>query len=285
MLQSKFKTAYNLSIIITILIIVASAGGLFIDGLYRDNTWTTTQLRGSDLVRLVVAVPVLVAALIFTKRGSQRALLIWLGMLWLTVYDYAFFLFGAAFNVFFLVYVSLFSLSILALIFALPRVDAKAISRKFKARTPVKWISGYMLFIAIFLGGLWSAQTLNFIVTGQLPQSNIDSGHPTNIVFALDLALLVPGLVLAAVWLWKRRPWGYILGAMMLVKGTIYPMALIGMAIFYYDATRIWDPLAWFWIVFAAVSLVASAFFFGNIQADREQVDAPVQREAVGTYN
>lgn len=283
MVPTKFRTAYNLSIIITVLIIVASAGGLLIDGLYRDNTWTTTQLRGSDLVRLVVAVPVLVAALMFTKRGSQRALLIWLGMLWLTVYDYAFFLFGAAFNVFFLVYVALFSLSILALIFAVPRVDAKAISRKFKARTPVRWISGYMLFIAIFLGGLWGAQTLNFMVTGQLPQSNIDSGHPTNIVFALDLALLVPGLVLAAIWLWQRRPWGYILGAMMLVKGTIYPMALIGMAIFYYDATGIWDPLAWFWIVFTAVSLIASATFFGNIESGREQVDSHAQAEPAGT--
>ena len=233
MLPTKYRTAYNLSIIITSLIIVASAGGLFVDGLYRDNTWTTTQLRGSDLVRLLVAVPIMITALIFTKRGSSKALLIWLGMLWLTVYDYAFFLFGAAFNVLFLIYVALFSLSILALIFALPRVDAKAIRRKFKARTPVKWISAYMLFIAIFLGGLWTAQTLNFIATGQLPQSNIYSGHPTNIVFALDLALLVPGMVLAAVWLWKRLPWGYILGAMMLVKGTIYPMALIGMAIFY----------------------------------------------------
>lgn len=282
MVPTKFRTAYNLSIIITVLIIVASAGGLLIDGLYRDNTWTTTQLRGSDLVRLVVAVPVLVAALMFTKRGSQRALLIWLGMLWLTVYDYAFFLFGAAFNVFFLVYVALFSLSILALIFAVPRVDAKAISRKFKARTPVRWISGYMLFIAIFLGGLWGAQTLNFMVTGQLPQSNIDSGHTTNIVFALDLALLVPGLVLAAIWLWQRRPWGYILGAMMLVKGTIYPMALIGMAIFYYDATGIWDPLAWFWIVFTAVSLIASATFFGNIESGREQVDSHAQAEPAG---
>jgi len=283
MLPTKYRTAYNLSIIITSLIIVASAGGLFIDGLYRDNTWTTTQLRGSDLVRLLVAVPIMITALIFTKRGSSKALLIWLGMLWLTVYDYAFFLFGAAFNVLFLIYVALFSLSILALIFALPRVDAKAIRRIFKARTPVKWISAYMLFIAIFLGGLWTAQTLNFIVTGQLPQSNIDSSHPTNIVFALDLALLVPGMVLAAVWLWKRRPWGYILGAMMLVKGTIYPMALIGMAIFYYDATRIWDPLAWFWIVFTAVSLMASAVFFGNIGSSREQVDSPVQGEPVGT--
>jgi hypothetical protein len=39
MSQDKFKPAYILSVIIAILMIVASAGGLFIDGLYRDNTY------------------------------------------------------------------------------------------------------------------------------------------------------------------------------------------------------------------------------------------------------
>jgi hypothetical protein len=70
---------------------------------------------------------------------------------------------------------------------------------------------------------------------------------------------------------------------MVLVKGTIYPMALIGMAVFYYDATGTWDPLAWFWIIFTAASLIASAFFFGNMESGREEVDSPVQGEPVGT--
>ena len=269
--HSKFKPAYILSAIVAVMLVMASAGGLFLDGLYRDNTWVTTQFRGSDLVRLVVAAPVLVVALLLTRRGSPRAQLIWLGILWLTLYDYAFYLFGAAFNEFFLIYVALFSLSILALIFALSRVDADAIGRKFRTRTPVKWIAGYMLFIAVFLGGLWLAQSLSFIVTGQLPQSIVDSGHPTGIVFALDLALLVPGMVLGALWLWQRRPWGYVLGAMMLVKGTLYPLALIGMGVFYTNATGTWDALMPFWVAFAVVSLIASGFFFGNMQPEQEQ--------------
>lgn len=269
--QTRFKSAYILSAVIAALIIVASAGGLFLDGLYRDNTWATTQFRGSDVVRLVVTAPVLVAALVLAWRGSPRAQLVWLGTLWLAVYDYAFYLFGAAFNDFFLIYVALFALSILALIFALPQVDANAIGRQFQARTPVKWIGGYMLFIAVFLGGLWIAQSLSFVVTGQLPQSIVDSGHPTGIVFALDLALLVPGMVLGALWLWQRRSWGYVLAAIMLVKGTIYPLALIGMAVFYTNATGAWDPLAWFWIAFAIASLIASGFFFGNMQSDQKQ--------------
>lgn len=102
-IQTKFKLAYVLSAMITILTIAASAGGLFIDDLYRDNTLITAAWRGNDLVTLVVGVPLLVAALIFLRRGSQRAQLIWLGMLRYTLYNYAFYLFGASFNRFFLI--------------------------------------------------------------------------------------------------------------------------------------------------------------------------------------
>jgi hypothetical protein len=147
-------------------------------------------------------------------------------------------------------------------------VDAGEISQKFRARTPVKWISGYMVFIAIFLGGLWLAQSLSFVVTGQIPPPIINSGHPTGIVYALDLSLLVPGMVLGAVWLWQRRPWGYVLGAMMMVKGTVYPLALIGMAVFYAQATGTWEPLTLFWVFFAVASLVAAGFLFSNMQAE-----------------
>jgi hypothetical protein len=265
--QRNFRTAYILSVIIGLLIAVASAGGLFLEELYRNNLWATSQFRGSDLVRLVVVVPLLFAAMVFARRHSPRALLIWLGILWLTVYDYAFYLFGAAFNEFFLIYVALFTLSILALLFTLPYIDAASIAHRFSPKTPIRSISGYLLLIAVFLSGLWLSQTVNFIFTGQVPASLAASGHVTEIVFALDLSLLVPGLVLAAIWLWQRRPWGYIVAAMMLVKATLYPLALLGMGVF---AARAGVPdagdLTYFWLFFAAVSLVASAFFFGNIQ-------------------
>lgn len=269
MMLNKYRTAYILTIVIVVLMTVASAGGLFIDGLYRDNLWTSSQLRGSDLVRLIIAVPLLVGALVFTRGGSRRALLVWLGLLWMTVYDYAFFVFGAAFNEFFLIYVALFTLSMLALLFALPKLDAQEIKSEFKASTPVKWISTYMLFIAVFLGGMWIAQSLSFVTSGVVPQSIQDSGHPTGVVYALDLSLLVPGMVLGAVWLWQRRPWGYVLGAMMMVKGTVYPLALVGMTIFSAKAGVLdaWD-MGVFWVAFAVVSLIASGFLFGNMKSE-----------------
>jgi hypothetical protein len=161
MLQTKLRPAYILTAIITILAIAASTGGLFIDGLYRDNLLVTSGWYGNDLVTLVVAVPMLVTALILSMRGSQRAQLIWLGMLDYTLYNYAFYLFGTAFNGFFLVYVALFALSIFALIFGLVALD-----------------------------------------------------------------VVVPWLVLGAIWLWQRPPWGYVLAAIANVKGVVYMLAL-----------------------------------------------------------
>jgi len=229
--QTGFKSAYILSALIAVLTIAASAGGLFLDGLYRDNTWAAAQWYGNDLVTLVIAVPTLVAAMLLSMRGSQRARLVWLGMLDYTLYNYAFYLFGAAFNRFFLIYAALFTLSIFALLFGLLKLDANGIGQRFRAGTPARWISGYMLFWAVGIGGLWVGQSLSFVVTGKLPQAVVDSGHPTGVVYAVDLSLLVPFLVLGAVWLWKHRPWGYVLGVILNVKGAVYALALTAMSV------------------------------------------------------
>lgn len=267
MLHTKFTTAYWLSAIIAILATVASAGGLFIDDLYRDNAWSRSQFYGNDIVTLVVAVPVLTAALLLAGRGSQRAQLVWLGMMHYMLYNYAFYLFGAAFNWFFLIYAALFALSILGLIFALPNMNANEISQKFQASTPVKWISGYMFFVAVCLGGLWIALSLGFVFTGQVPQVITDSGHVTSVVFAVDLPLLVPYFVLAAIWLWQRQPWGFVLGTIINVSGAAYTLALAAMGITADKAVvagaTMLIPL---WLLLTVASVVAAGLLLGNMQ-------------------
>ena len=270
--SASLRVPYLLSGIIVVLMATASAGGLLVEDLYRNNLWATSQFRGSDLVRLALVVPVFIAALSLAARGSARGQLIWLGMLWLTLYDYAFYLFGAAFNELFLIYVALFSVSAIALIFALPRIDVDAVARRFRAGTPVRWISSYLLLIATFLGGLWVLQSLAFVFTGQPPQSLVDSGHVTEIVFALDLALLVPGMIIGAAWLWRRRPWGYVVAGMMMVKATLYPIALIGMSVFAVSAgVPDAGSMTPFWVFFAAASLLVSGLLFGNLRAPGPQ--------------
>jgi hypothetical protein len=213
----------TLSVVIAALMTFASLGGLFIDGLYRDNTWSTAAYRGTDLATLVIAVPVLVAAVLLARRGSDRARLVWLGVLAYNVYNYAFYLFGTAFNDFFLLYAALESLSLLALIGTAPAVLATG-----RAITPVRGrlVAGYMAVVGIMFAAMWIIQAVKFIANGTVPKAITDTGIHTSIVFALDLTLIVPAFLIGAVLLWRGHPAGLVLGASMNVLGAIYMAAL-----------------------------------------------------------
>jgi len=188
-------------------------------------------------------------------------------MLDYTLYNYAFYLFGAAFNRFFLIYVALFTLAIFALIFGLAKLDVNAISQNFRPRTPVKWISGYMLFVAVGLSGVYIVQSLSFITTGQLPPIVTLTGHPTSVVFALDLSLLTPFLALGAIWLCRRRPWGFALAAILLVKGAVYTLVLTAGSLFAANAgvpgALAETPL---WIVLTVAGLIVNLALLGNLE-------------------
>jgi len=193
LIQNPFKTVSILSAAIAGLALVASAGGLLLDGLYRDNDFVRTTWLGNDAVTLFLAVPLLVAALFFAQRGGLKARLIWLGALDYMLYNYAFYLFGAAFNAFFLIYAALLGLSIFALIFGLASLDVSRVSREFSQSVPVMWIGSYFLFVALGLSLVYLRESIGYILNGQLPSIVTISEHPTSVVFALDFTLRSPG--------------------------------------------------------------------------------------------
>ena len=265
-MDAKFKPAIVLSLMIVVLAMVASAGGLWLPGLYRDNAQVTAAWRGNDLVTLAVAAPLLVVGLILFRRGSLRGLLVWLGMLGYMLYNYLFYLFGAALNEFFLIYVALVSISIFALIFSLPRIDARAIAQRFGPRTPVGWVAGLLLLFIVPWGLMEISRALSFIFTGQVPADVAQTGHPTAVVYALDLTLIAPFMVLAAIWLCQRRPWGYVLGVIMVLKGVAYPLALIAMSFFAQAATGQGDSFLPVYIGLLVGCLIAAVLLFSNMR-------------------
>ncbi len=220
------RPVFVLSLLIAILAGVASAGGIFVSGLYHDNAFVTSTWLGSDLVTLFVAVPLLVVALLLATRGSDRAYLVLLGVVDSMLYSYGFYLFGTAFNPFFMIYAAVVSLSIWALIYGLTSLDAIKLSRRFAPKTPVRTISGYMLFVGVGLASVYIAQWLGFLTSGQVPDIVTKTGHPTNVVYALDLTLVIPVFIVGALWLWQRKPWGFVVAAIMNVKGAVYMLGL-----------------------------------------------------------
>lgn len=215
-----------LTVLILLLTLLATIGGIMVEGLYRDNAFVQLAWWVNDRVTLYLGVPLLLAAFIMALRGNLRGRMLLLGMLWYLVYNYAFYLFGAAFNAHFLLYVALFILPTLALIAGLMDVDIAAIRSRMPTRTVQRLVGGYMLLWGLMLGVLWIAQSSAYLTTGTLPELLVTTGGSTHLIAALDLSFVVPSFLLAGWWLWRGNPWGVVAGVIANVKGALYCVVL-----------------------------------------------------------
>lgn len=239
MSAAQLKVPYRLAWFVTGLMALTSAVGLFFPSVYRDLAWIEATWVGSDLVTLVVAVPLLVGGLLLARRGSRLGELLVLAMLGFSVYGYAYYLFGAALNVLLPAYTLLVSLPAIALMIMLGGADVAAVAADFGVKTPVRVVGGYLVFCGVGLAMAWLAQWAAYVFGGQVPSIGAE---PFGLVASMDLTFIVPFMLLGGVLLWKRNPWGYVIGSMMAIKGMTYTLSLTASSVV--SATRAVDGAA-----------------------------------------
>ena len=258
-----------------LLLAVAAGAGLFVPGLYKHNTaFAATAFRGTDLVSLAVALPVLGGSLWLAVRGSRRAVLVWLGGLAYVAYTYLY-TFAIAWNRLFLIYVALLSLSLFTLVRALTVLDAEELAGRFGDRTPVRGVGAFLWVVGGMLGLMELAQVVPALLAGQVPDVVLKTGHPTGVIYVLDLGLVVPLMLLAGRWVRQRRPWGYVAAAILLVKGVTVGLALLASNLFdYLDNGRTDGPLLALWALIAVGSLLVLVRYLQPMR------DRPLHRSA-----
>jgi hypothetical protein len=225
--------AEDLSAAIVLLMVVASAAGLLFDDLYPDGPWAREALRGGDLTTLILAAPILMVSLVLVRRGSRRALAAWLGALAYSVYNYAYYAFGAEFNDVFLLHVALLALSIWAATLAVAGIDVDAVAAALNHGRASRWVGGFLAFVGTILGVLWIALSVRFAISGELMADIPRRG--IHLVFAIDLSLLVPALVVAGVLCWRGTALGVVFAGVMTVMGGLYQANLLVAGLFQAD--------------------------------------------------
>ena len=224
---------------------------------------------GNDWVTLVIAVPLLVAGLVRAAAGTIRALLLWLGLIGYALYNYDFYLFGAALNAFFPIYVAALVLAAVALIFALSHIDARRVAESFRPTTPARLIGGSLVFVGLGLASVWIAMWAAYIFAGRPTPVETEA---FKLVAALDLSLMVPALTVGGVLLWRRMPWGYVIAAIAATQGALYLFVLSVNSLVTIQRgianppgeLPIWGPLTLFT---AAMALLV----FANVRSDRSR--------------
>jgi len=259
------RAATMLTLLILLLLPVASGIGLFVPGFYRDTAWSVPQARGQDLVTLFVAEPLLIAALAWARRGGARAQALWAGTLGYVLYTYALFSYTAYFNALFLAYVALFSAALFALLALAAWLDPVPFTSAASAerKMPVRAVAIFLAAVGLLFALAWLGQIVPALLRGRVPESVALAQTPTNGVYVQDLAVLIPLLLLAGHGLWRRRLWGMVLGAALLVTMDVLGAAIVAMA-FFMDGAGIAGSLATagMFAVVTAASLGCTAVVF-----------------------
>ena len=199
-------------------------------GLYQYETVSiAAQAIAQDVVILLVGIPLLVVSMILFKKGSLQGKLLLSGTLAYFLYTYASFVFGAAYNILFLAYVSLFSLSLFAFIFTLMEIDIPTLPKHFSSGLPRRTIAIFLFVVGSFLLLAWLGRIVPALLANQ-PPLGLES-YTTLIIQALDLGLVIPIAFLSGILLWKKSAWGYLLSSIVLIKGVTLALAVSAMAV------------------------------------------------------
>lgn len=185
-------------------------------GLYTyDTVSSVAQMQGNDIVTLLVGLPLLAIAFWLAQKGSLRGHLLLTGTLGFFLYTYMSMCFGTAYNPLFLAYVALFGLSLYAFILSMLAFDLSNLPQRFSERLPRRTIAIFFVVLGAFLSLAWLGRIAPTLLQGATPAlENVTSLF----IQAMDLALIVPLAFLAAILLWRRSAWGYLLASVAIMK-------------------------------------------------------------------
>ncbi len=199
-------------------------------GVYAyDSVSVASQGIASDVITLLLGVPLLLIALILWHKHSFRGTLLLTGTLGYFLYTYTSYVFLWMYNPFFILYVILMSSSLFAFIMMMMSMDYVNIKDYFSPKLSIKLFASYQYLIGTFIFILWMGKIIPTIFEGETP---VGLEHYTTLVIqGMDLGIIVPVAFLSATLLIKKKPMGYVITSVVLVKGFTMLLAISGMMI------------------------------------------------------
>jgi hypothetical protein len=114
-----------------------------------------------------------------------------------------------------------------ALVLTMASIDVESAADRFGARTRARTIAAFLGVLSLALGGMWVYFAVDNAVSGDVPSGSrlVETDTIVRLGMALDLTLLVPLYAVAAVLVWRRAPWGYVLATVALLAGILHQVS------------------------------------------------------------
>ncbi|HVK89416.1 MAG TPA: hypothetical protein VM513_35075 [Kofleriaceae bacterium] len=212
--------------VLAVLLALAAAGGIWLPSVYaRETPSWTAQGTGQDWIDLVVVAPLLGACAVWLRRSRAWQLLFG-GALGYLIYSFVLYAFAMHFNALFLVYCAVLGVASYALLGL-----AIVLRRDQPAPAPRLASAGgwFLIVTGVAFYALWLSSVVPALIAGEPPAELAEVGLITNPVHVLDLALVLPALILAGISLRRRRPLAATVGPIAMTFNTLMSLALVGM--------------------------------------------------------
>lgn len=249
---------------ICLLVAATALAGVLVPGLYEGCACAATReaFLGQDLVSLIVLAffaPALVAA----KRSSLRGVVMSLGCLSYYIYCYGYYAFGLADTPLYLAYLAILGASAYAFIFIAAACAPSRILAAASPRMPRIAVSSFLIFAAAFTALAIELPPL----LGSAFAWKAAGMKSASAFIVTDLAILFPGMVIAAILALRRRSEGLFFSGVLLVKTvTLMPAIVAADLINLAGRGALLDPsfdvIA---TVFFAASLILSVVYFRSL--------------------
>jgi hypothetical protein len=228
------KTLIRISYLIAVLTLVSCLISITNNNIYQDGDWANAQWLGQDIVTLLLALPLL---LLSTNRGVRAGNWHWqvlhAGILLYYFYTYSFFMFAANLTVLYVFHLPIYGLASVGLVLECIHLFSQELDFTFSGRKLGLGIIVYLSLISLMVTMLWSVDIYNHL-TNPAHRSGTPTGEAPLIIYSLDLGLIIPLMLTAAVLLYRHTKRGYLLTGIILVKTSTLGFALMAMGLSMY---------------------------------------------------
>ncbi len=274
------RAPWVLSVLLLVATGVAAITALAMPELLHGPAVMVGSMRGTALVVLVLAVPIVILAMRSARNGRLLGVIGWIGGVAFIAYQGWMFLFAIPFNGLFLVYVAMFAFGFWGFVALLIGLRAEAYAASFAMTLPARLLGGWMIASCVAFYALWLKNVVPASLDSEAPAFLAGTGMVTPTNYVLDMALFLPFTIVVAGALWRRTPWGLVMGGAMLLMLVLESVAIavdqwVGAAA---DpgssvASSAVTPL---FLVVAAISAAAFALWYrGTIRTPTRSATAP----------
>jgi hypothetical protein len=217
------STSYTLSIITALLMTGASLMGLLLPPVIYPTEAIRQSSVATDVVNLLVVLPILFGSMALTRRNRLIGLLFWPGALFIITYHYLAYTFIVPFIWQSIAYLTLVLLSTYTIYKLLSSLDSRSIQKQLAGKVPERFAGGVLAGFG-FLFFVWRGILMVQSLIGSTVLSRPEFGT------AIADVLLAPAWVIVGVSLWRKQAFGYAAGAGLLFQ---FSMLFIGLFVYF----------------------------------------------------